>query len=136
MNVSTGHTEPKNIFLSFHLTSFLDDFLGVLIVDSFHFGKIQQLVPNQFSQPEGASDPQRSQFKIHIPATAHPEILSNFLQKGHRYVYLEKSPQGIRLFCSPSHIKPPPPTHHTNTILDGSWFPSRSIQNMKQQCGH
>lgn len=25
MNVSIGHTEPKNIFLSLHLTSFMDD---------------------------------------------------------------------------------------------------------------
>ena len=60
LNVSKGHTEPTNIFLSFHLTSFLHVFLGFLLADSFHFSKIWQLLLKQLSQPEGPSDHKES----------------------------------------------------------------------------
>lgn len=40
LNASTGHMEPLNIFLYFHLTLPLDAFLGFLTVDSFHFSKM------------------------------------------------------------------------------------------------
>lgn len=70
-----------------------------------------------------------------------PKSLSNFLQRGPRHLCLQQSLQGIRVFCSLSHLKPPAPTHYTHiTAKQVAGSPTEvfitHISHGIAQCGH